>query len=518
MDRSSKFSCKERSHQDFDKPAYCKKYQTLSQQTLPIYLDQSVCDYCINSNAVPDLSVEPFKSLYQKHLNDGTIQVNDSDTTILKNIDCVLLGNPINSVQNQATLLDLARSPLKCGYYHKCSVIPSFGQRHYCSSCHLKLNINYIYDHNPDFSIFKKMPKHGEIKKWAVGIITAPRVEHTLYRTVQSLKAAGWDKGHVFSEPNNYLTTIPEYHIVQRVSKLGIFGNWMLGLYELFIRNIDADAYLMIQDDIIVSPGTKKYLEESLWFNEDPHITCLFCPNAIDNDENFGWRTSNSFSGGPTAIVMSHETVQTIITDILPLRFYAIQKSKKSSFDDLGIFHLMSRKGYKVYYPKPSLCDHIGHISTHCQQTTQWAYAQDVLCDHQYIDIEHWFMITKTDTPLFKNTIESLTQFKDVNWHCGDLSSLKSKIAKEWTIITVIESGTTLVHDPRKVLIRNFTHTNKKIILSLGYKNDTIMYDTTGPCISYIIKTKDLEQQSFEDIVNTSIILDKPYWSLHNAP
>lgn len=82
----------------------------------------------------------------------------------------------------------------------------------------------------------------------------------------------------------------------------------------------------------------------------------------------------------------------------------------------------------------------------------------------------------------------------------------------------MIESGTTLVHDPRKVLIRNFTHTNKKIILSLGYKNDTIMYDTTGPCISYIIKTKDLEQQSFEDIVNTSIILDKPYWSLHNAP
>jgi len=491
MDKSSKLNCKHRKHQDYTISAECQKFTELVQ--VQTEFDPSVCEYCLATSPPLDLASDPFRSQFRRLTNSGVIP----PPTTFKDANCILLGDPLNIPSDPLPISEYLNCKHQCHYYRQCTIISN--DQKSCQLCPDRLRISYEFNENPDFGIYEPRQKFDTIRKWAVGVTIAPRRYPTITKSIKALESAGWGTGIIFAEPGSYIDCGPNWPYVHRFKQTGIFGNWILGLYELFIRNIDADAFFMIQDDIVVAPGTRNYLENSLWFTEQPHLVSLFGPNAIDKDPSNGWRSVSNYHGGPNSIIMSHETVQEILSSLIPLRYYGVQSQKKTSFDDLGVFILMSQNNWPVFYPKPSLGDHIGHQSTHCQQTTKWVYSDRVLCNHQYNDVEHWYI---TDNRTFKADLtalrNNLNKFGPSNWliitdDIDPYAYLKQHCKSEWIITTELPPDTELLADIRNEIIKYFIYSQRWLKFGFGRLNGQYVYSENGPCRTLCEKSDGLQ-------------------------
>lgn len=513
MDRLKKSNCEYREHQDYSKPAECKKFTELAGITTTF--QPSICAYCLNSKSPLTITSEPFLSQYHRLSNNGAIE----PPATFDFANCILLDDPIGMRSDYVEISEYLELKHKCHYYGECNILPR-GHIN-CQLCTNRLRINYEFNNNPDFSIYGKKPKFGNIEKWAVGITTSARKHPTIVKTIKALEHAGWDTGMIFAEPGSYIDCGSNWDYVYRSKQTGIFGNWILGLYELFIRNINADAFFMTQDDIVMSPNSRKYLEDALWFTDQPHLVSLFGPNAIDQDPSVGWRETSIYNGGPNAIIMSHETVQEILSSLTPLRYYGVQHQKKVSFDDLGIFKLMSEKNWSVFYPKPSIGDHIGHQSTHCRQLTKWVYSDRVLCNHQYYDVEHWYITdnreAKADLTELRKSIE---KFGQVNWlvvtdGIDPSEYLKNHCKSEWIITTELRPNTRLLSDIRDEIIKYFIYDMRWLKFGFGILNGRYIYTENGPCRTLCERSDNpqtcLSEQSSDHICK--IIKGEVFWS-----
>jgi hypothetical protein len=127
-------------------------------------------------------------------------------------------------------------------------------------------------DHEP------RLPA-GAVKRWAVGVTTAPREHPTLERTIRSLAAAGWKLPRIFAEPGVELPDNCEHlPLTRRDAPLGGWPNWLLALSELVLREPHADAYFMVQDDVVFCRHVRTYLERILWPAEKLGLVSVYCP------------------------------------------------------------------------------------------------------------------------------------------------------------------------------------------------------------------------------------------------
>lgn len=99
--------------------------------------------------------------------------------------------------------------------------------------------------------------------KIAVGVTTVPeRINDLLPKTLKSLETAGFTRSRLFVDGVD--NPLPFFgwnvDVTCRGDRIGNFGNWYLGMVELFCRNPDADRYLMFEDDIVVCRGLREYL------------------------------------------------------------------------------------------------------------------------------------------------------------------------------------------------------------------------------------------------------------------
>jgi hypothetical protein len=112
----------------------------------------------------------------------------------------------------------------------------------------------------------RPLPRIKNVLTWAVGVTTAPRAVPTLGRTLESLVRAGWDHARLFVEPG---VDIPRrfagWPKTVRDEPLGAYPNWYLGLAELVMRQPRAEAYFMLQDDVVFARGLREWLEYALW-------------------------------------------------------------------------------------------------------------------------------------------------------------------------------------------------------------------------------------------------------------
>src|SRR5215469_2312504 len=103
-------------------------------------------------------------------------------------------------------------------------------------------------------------------KFWEYGIITVPeRFDSHLPKTISSLRNGGFLNPRLFVDGStrgkSYSSLSLEYTI--RHPHVGQFGNWYLGLVELYCRNWRADYYAMFEDDFICYANLRQYLEQS---------------------------------------------------------------------------------------------------------------------------------------------------------------------------------------------------------------------------------------------------------------
>ncbi len=203
--------------------------------------------------------------------------------------------------------------------------------------------------------------------KWAYGITTVPsRIDELFPRTLESLKLAGFDTPWIYVDgaENDEAYKQFELNVTVRNPTIRTHGNWVLSLYEMYIRTPDADRYCMFQDDFVTYPNLREYLEtceypdNGYWNLYTFPENLRLCPAGYE-----GWYRSNQRGRGAVALVMSLDAVTTLIG-----HDHMIQRPKDSKRGhkavDGGIVTAFKKAGWREYVHNPSLVQHTGIISS----------------------------------------------------------------------------------------------------------------------------------------------------------
>lgn len=205
--------------------------------------------------------------------------------------------------------------------------------------------------------------------KWAYGVTTVPdRVGNLLDRTLTSLHNAGFYSPRLFIDggenPDRYKAMYPGCQVTCREPKIRTHGNWVLSMYELYIRNPLMDRYAIFQDDFVTYPNLKEYLDQCQ-YPERGYWNLYTMPKnqEICPKDHTGWYLSNQRGLGAVALVFSREAVIALLSG-KPLVERVMDKRRGHKAVDGGIVHTMKKQGYKEYVHNPSLVQHTGEKSS----------------------------------------------------------------------------------------------------------------------------------------------------------
>lgn len=210
--------------------------------------------------------------------------------------------------------------------------------------------------------------------KWAYGIITVPeRIQSTLPDSIRTLEQAGFDYPTLFIDGATCgYGTYDRLPKVYRKDRIGVYGNWVLSLYELYIKNPTANYFALFQDDIIACRNIKQYVENT--FPTDGYLNLYTFPeNEVQRPtpDFTGWYQSPYANGswvyqtarGAQGIVLHKHAVM----DLLSNRSIVDRVQDKHigwrSIDGaIGI--ALNNDGWKEYVHYPSLLQHTGLTCT----------------------------------------------------------------------------------------------------------------------------------------------------------
>lgn len=207
-----------------------------------------------------------------------------------------------------------------------------------------------------------------QVRNWAVGVTTAPRDQSTLGMSVDSLIRAGWTNPVIFTDGKvNVPERFDELRATRRIDRLGAWPNFLLGLQELLFAEPDADAYLMVQDDAVFCDGVdvRAYLEEHvLWPGLSPSIVSLYCPAPYTKEPDTWHALDEAWVWGALAFVFPAEIARRMILDKSVHEHRWQNERNGKALIDMLIGEWAARNELPIYYPVPSLVQHIGHVST----------------------------------------------------------------------------------------------------------------------------------------------------------
>lgn len=207
--------------------------------------------------------------------------------------------------------------------------------------------------------------RSGDVKTWAIGVTTAPRKTPTLGRTLASLEEAGFQEVRVFAEPDS---EVPDSSIGGKITirdeTIGAWPNWYLALSELYLRTPRADAYMLVQDDVVMCRGLRRYLERQLW----PHHRVGFVSiyrSAGYRELSPGFSEVSLAEGmlGALTLIFPNFAARSLLADhhTLAHRLRGRQSGLAHIDDVVGFWARKSRLGGWVH--TPSLAQHIGEES-----------------------------------------------------------------------------------------------------------------------------------------------------------
>lgn len=262
---------------------------------------------------------------------------------------------------HRGEIIGTITTPLGIDNLYRCNIHREVTE-HHCNGCRERLiePVKTKIEHY--LPIVAKGPR---IKTWAVGMVTAPRIEETFTQSMRSLIAAGWDSPRIFAEPESPIPDeMKHLPITQRTDKAGCWQNFYLGLQELFTREPDADAYMLAQDDVIFYPGDasenlRQYLERSLWPADDGAAVSIYCGALYHRKP--GWhQLDGEWLWGACAFIWPRESLKSFLGTTA--QQWSALKRERMVDVCMGRWH--TQQGKKTWYCSPSLTQHIGDTST----------------------------------------------------------------------------------------------------------------------------------------------------------
>lgn len=218
-------------------------------------------------------------------------------------------------------------------------------------------------------------PLPAGVTRWAVGITTAPRRQPTLDRTVDSLRRAGWEP-IVFAEPGTDLRAADgkDLEIVTRPQRLGCWRNYVQTMRDLVDRHPQADAVLIVQDDVVFSPCLRRFVECDLWPSNSVGCVSFYCPNfpayetAALADQVGLLKVNHRNLIGACAMAYPMQTARRIIAHPLAadwrgcVRGHQPDPVRKKAVDS-WVGHVTRDLRLNNYFYLPSLCQHVAGTS-----------------------------------------------------------------------------------------------------------------------------------------------------------
>lgn len=212
--------------------------------------------------------------------------------------------------------------------------------------------------------------------RWCVGVTTVPERRSTyLPLTLRSLEAGGFPSPRLFIDgSHDDYANFPQEK-VWRGTPLRTYGNWMLGLWELLIRNPTCDRFAMFQDDAICVTNLRQYLDKLQYpDNSDEAKACGYrAPGywnlfSLPGNERLargrkGWYESNQRGWGAVGLVFNRQAVLTLLQSS-----HTVERPLDPTWGhkkiDGGIVTSFMKAGWLEYVHAPSLVQHIGTVSS----------------------------------------------------------------------------------------------------------------------------------------------------------
>lgn len=212
-----------------------------------------------------------------------------------------------------------------------------------------------------------KRSKEPEEMKWAYGVTTVPsRLDSHLPRTLESLAKAGFDKPRLFVDGSKNGTLYQKFglEVTCRYPTIRTAGNWILSLYELFIREPSANRFAIFQDDLVTYRNLRAYLERCEYPKNGYWNLYTFPANQDLAKGRNGWYESNQLGLGAVGLVFSREAVIVLLGS----KYMAerpLDASRGWRCIDGGIVEAMRKNKngsgeWKEYVHNPSLVQHTG--------------------------------------------------------------------------------------------------------------------------------------------------------------
>lgn len=217
-----------------------------------------------------------------------------------------------------------------------------------------------ILDHLPP------APKGRPVRTWAVGMTTAPRTQETFSKSIRSLITGGFNRVHVFAEPESPIPDdLRNLPITQREKTLRAWPNFYYGLIELMDRYPAADAYLMAQDDVEFWTGEdgltlREFLERSLWPSDDVGAVSIYCSAAYHKGTAGWYALDRSWVWGAQCFIFPRASLAHFLSTTARQWTEAGETHKV----DVAVGKWASAHKRPMWYCSPSLCKHIGKTTT----------------------------------------------------------------------------------------------------------------------------------------------------------
>lgn len=222
---------------------------------------------------------------------------------------------------------------------------------------------------------------------WAYGVTTVPRRRAVLLpQTLRSLATGGFPSPVLFVDGIDHAGALDyeqefKLPVVNRWPVIKTFGNWILALAELYIRNPTADRYAIFQDDFVTSIGLREYLDScqfpdgsaaaggirGYWnlYTFDENLRLVPRDQTQNRNMRVGWFVSTQRGLGAVGLVFDREGVWDLLSEKGHITTRPAHAGHRSWTNiDGGIVDAMKKRGYKELVHYPSLLQHKGIVTT----------------------------------------------------------------------------------------------------------------------------------------------------------
>jgi hypothetical protein len=135
---------------------------------------------------------------------------------------------------------------------------------------------------------------------------------------------------------------------------------------ELWLRQPNADAYLMCQDDVIFSRGLRRYLQQQLWPATRVGVVSIYCPSHYSRPDGFGFHLEShgKRTFGALAYVFSNVSLRAFLSHPIVINHCRRELEHGRAHIDSVVGEWCLQSGLPYYVHSPSLAQHIGDTST----------------------------------------------------------------------------------------------------------------------------------------------------------